>query len=564
MAQVYVGQKRIRRYFGKIREVLEMPNLIEVQKSSYDLFLRSGDADKPQDGEGIQGTFQSVFPIKDFNETSVLEFVRYELEKPKYDVDECMQRDLTYAAPLKVTLRLIVFDVDESTGARSVKDIKEQDVYMGDMPLMTPNGTFIVNGTERVIVSQMHRSPGVFFDHDKGKTHSSGKLLFACRIIPYRGSWLDFEFDAKDIVFARIDRRRKLPVTTLLYALGLDQEGIMDAYYNTGELKLVKNKGWVTRFFPERVRGTRPTYDLVDAATGEVICKAGEKATPRMVKKWIDDAKVTELLVPFDHIVGRYVAKDIINEATGAIYVEAGDELTQTLDRDGEVSGGTLKVLLDNGITTIPVLDIDNVNVGPYIRNTMAADKNMGRDGALMDIYRVMRPGEPPTVEAASALFDSLFFDRERYDLSAVGRVKMNMRLDLGKPDTQRTLDREDIIACVKALVELRDGKGEIDDIDHLGNRRVRSVGELMENQYRIGLLRMERAIKERMSSVEIDTVMPQDLINAKPAAAAVREFFGSSQLSQFMDQTNPLSEVTHKRRFSALGPGGLTRERAG
>ena len=564
MAQTFAGQKRIRKFYGKIREVLEMPNLIEVQKSSYDLFLKSGDQPEPQDGEGIMGVFQSVFPIKDFNETAVLEFVRYELEKPKYDVEECQQRDMTYSAPLKVTLRLIVFDVDEDTGAKSVKDIKEQDVFMGDMPLMTQNGTFIVNGTERVIVSQMHRSPGVFFDHDKGKTHSSGKLLFACRIIPYRGSWLDFEFDAKDIVFARIDRRRKLPVTTLLYALGLDQEGICDAYYETVDFRLSKNKGWVTKFFPERVRGTRPTYDLVDAATGEVICKAGDKVTPRAVKKIIDEGKITELLVPFDHIVGRYVAKDIINEETGAIYVEAGDELTWDVDKDGEVVGGTLKELLDAGITDIPVLDIDNVNVGPYIRNTMAQDKNMSRESALMDIYRVMRPGEPPTVEAATTLFDSLFFDSERYDLSAVGRVKMNMRLALDAPDTQRTLRREDIIACIKALVELRDGKGEIDDIDHLGNRRVRSVGELMENQYRVGLLRMERAIKERMSSVEIDTVMPQDLINAKPAAAAVREFFGSSQLSQFMDQTNPLSEVTHKRRLSALGPGGLTRERAG
>jgi DNA-directed RNA polymerase subunit beta len=564
MAQAYVGQKRIRRYFGKIREVLEMPNLIEVQKSSYDLFLRSGDSDKPLDGEGLQGTFQSVFPIKDFNETAVLEFVKYDLEKPKYDVDECQSRDMTYAAPLKVTLRLIVFDVDETTGARSVKDIKEQEVFMGDMPLMTQNGTFVVNGTERVIVSQMHRSPGVFFDHDKGKSHSSGKLLFACRIIPYRGSWLDFEFDAKDNVYARIDRRRKLPVTTLLYALGMDQEGIMDAYYQTVMFKHVKNKGWVTKFFPERVRGTRPTYDIVDAATGEVICKAGDKMTPRMANELIKSGKVTELLVPYDHIVGRYVAKDIINEETGEIWVEAGDELTMEYDRDGDVKGGSLKLLLDQGITDIPVLDIDNINVGPYLRNTMAIDKNMGRDTALMDIYRVMRPGEPPTVEAASQLFDTLFFDSERYDLSAVGRVKMNMRLDLGRPDTQRTLDRADIVACVKALTELRDGKGEIDDIDHLGNRRVRSVGELMENQYRVGLLRMERAIKERMSSVEIDTIMPQDLINAKPAAAAVREFFGSSQLSQFMDQTNPLSEVTHKRRLSALGPGGLTRERAG
>ncbi len=564
MAQSYLGQKRLRKYYGKIREVLEMPNLIEVQKSSYDLFLKSGDQPEPIDGEGIKGVFQSVFPIKDFNETSVLEFVGYELEKPKYDVDECQQRDMTYSAPLKVKLRLIVFDADEDTGAKSVKDIKEQDVFMGDMPLMTPNGTFVVNGTERVIVSQMHRSPGVFFDHDKGKTHSSGKLLFACRIIPYRGSWLDFEFDAKDLVFARIDRRRKLPVTTLLYSLGLDQEDIMNAYYDTVTYTLRKGEGWETNFFPERVRGTRPTYDLVDAATGEVFAEAGKKITPRAVKKIIDEGKITDLLLPFEQIVGKFVAKDIINEETGAIYVEAGDELTWTVDKDGAVTGGSLKDLIDAGVTEIPVLDIDNITVGPYMRNTMANDKNMNRETALMDIYRVMRPGEPPTVEAASALFDTLFFDSERYDLSAVGRVKMNMRLALDKPDTQRTLDREDIVACVKALVELRDGRGDIDDIDHLGNRRVRSVGELMENQYRVGLLRMERAIKERMSSVEIDTVMPQDLINAKPAAAAVREFFGSSQLSQFMDQTNPLSEVTHKRRLSALGPGGLTRERAG
>ncbi|MBD3665971.1 DNA-directed RNA polymerase subunit beta [Sulfitobacter aestuariivivens] len=564
MAQSFLGQKRLRKYYGKIREVLDMPNLIEVQKSSYDLFLNSGDQPQPTDGDGIQGVFQSVFPIKDFNETSVLEYVKYELEKPKYDVEECQQRDMTYSAPLKVTLRLIVFDVDEDTGAKSVKDIKEQDVFMGDMPLMTPNGTFIVNGTERVIVSQMHRSPGVFFDHDKGKTHSSGKLLFACRIIPYRGSWLDFEFDAKDIVFARIDRRRKLPVTTLLYALGLDQEAIMDAYYETVTYKLKKNKGWVAPFFADRVRGTRPTYDIVDAKSGDVLFEAGKKVTPRAVKQIIDDGKVKDLLLPFEHIVGKFSAKDIINEETGAIYVEAGDELTLEYSKDGELIGGTAKELIDAGITEIPLLDIDNVNVGPYMRNTMANDKNMNRDTALMDIYRVMRPGEPPTVEAASALFDTLFFDSERYDLSAVGRVKMNMRLNLDKEDTQRTLDRDDIVACIKALVDLRDGRGDIDDIDHLGNRRVRSVGELMENQYRVGLLRMERAIKERMSSVEIDTVMPQDLINAKPAAAAVREFFGSSQLSQFMDQTNPLSEVTHKRRLSALGPGGLTRERAG
>ena len=564
MAQSYSGQKRIRKHFGKIREVLEMPNLIQVQKSSYDLFLNSGEGEAPTDGEGIMGVFQSVFPIKDFNETSVLEFVSYELEHPKYDVEECQTRDMTYSAPLKVKLRLIVFDVDEDTGARSVKDIKEQDVFMGDMPLMTPNGTFVVNGTERVIVSQMHRSPGVFFDHDRGKTHSSGKLLFACRVIPYRGSWLDFEFDAKDLVFARIDRRRKLPVTTVLYSLGLDREGIMDAYYDTVVYTVKKNKGWVTKFFPERIKGTRPNYDIIDAKTGKVIAEAGKKVTPRAVKKLIDDAKVTEILVPFDELVGKFVAKDLINEETGEIWVEAGDELTWELDKDDEVKGGALKRLIDEGVTDIPVLDIDNVNVGPYMRNTVASDKNWNRDTALMDIYRVMRPGEPPTVDAASALFETLFFDSERYDLSAVGRVKMNMRLDLDAPDTHRTLRKEDIIECIRAIVDLRDGRGEVDDIDHLGNRRVRSVGELMENQYRVGLLRMERAIKERMSSVEIDTVMPQDLINAKPAAAAVREFFGSSQLSQFMDQTNPLSEVTHKRRLSALGPGGLTRERAG
>ncbi len=565
MAKTHSGHKRIRKYYGKIREVAEMPNLIQVQKSSYKLFLESGDQGQPMDGEGINAVFQSVFPIKDFNETSVLEYVKYDLEPPKYDVEECMQRDMTYGAPLKVTLRLIVFDVDEDTGARSVKDIKEQDVFMGEMPLMTPNGTFVVNGTERVIVSQMHRSPGVFFDHDKGKTHSSGKLLFTSRIIPYRGSWLDFEFDAKDVVYARIDRRRKLPVTTLLYALGLDQEGICDAYYETVNYKQnKKKKGWTTPFFPDRIRGTKPLFDVVDAKSGEVIAEAGKKVTPRTVKKLIDEGEVKNVLVPFDQIIGRFAAKDIINEETGEIWVEAGDELTWDVDPKTEEVSGTLVTLLDNGVTDIPTLDIDNINVGAYIRNTMAIDKNMNRDTALMDIYRVMRPGEPPTVEASSAMFDSMFFNSDRYDLSAVGRVKMNMRLDLDAPDTLRTLRNEDIIAVVKALVDLRDGKGGVDDIDHLGNRRVRSVGELMENQYRVGLLRMERAIKERMSSVEIDTIMPQDLINAKPAAAAVREFFGSSQLSQFMDQTNPLSEVTHKRRLSALGPGGLTRERAG
>ncbi len=553
MAQAYIGRKRIRKMFGKIREVADMPNLIEVQRSSYDLFLSSGEGPEPAPDTGIAGVFNSVFPIKDFNETSTLEFVRYELEKPKFDVEECQARDMTYAAPLKVTLRLIVFDVDEETGAKSVKDIKEQDVYMGDMPLMTHNGTFVINGTERVIVSQMHRSPGVFFDHDKGKSHSSGKLLFAARVIPYRGSWLDFEFDHKDIVFARIDRRRKLPATTLLYSLGLDQEGIMNAFYKTVEFEKVKD-GWAVPFNPERLKGSKHAFDLVDAKSGEVIAEANVKITPRKLKK-LAEAGVEKVLNPHESIIGMFSAIDIINEETGFIYVEAGGEITEEVleSLTGEL-----------GMTTLPILDIDHVEVGAYIRNTMAADKNISRETALLDIYRVMRPGEPPTLEAAEALFESLFFDSERYDLSAVGRVKMNMRLDLDAPDTHRVLRKEDILSVVNTLVSLRDGKGDIDDIDNLGNRRVRSVGELMENQYRVGLLRTERAIRERMSSVDIDTVMPQDLINAKPAAAAVREFFGSSQLSQFMDQTNPLSEVTHKRRLSALGPGGLTRERAG
>ena len=354
MVQTHSGQKRIRKFYGKIREVADMPNLIEVQKSSYDLFLNSGDQPKPTDGEGIMGVFQSVFPIKDFNETAVLEFVKYELEAPKYDVEECQQRDMTYSAPLKVTLRLIVFEVDEDTGAKSVKDIKEQDVFMGDMPLMTKNGTFIVNGTERVIVSQMHRSPGVFFDHDRGKTHSSGKLLFTSRIIPYRGSWLDFEFDAKDIVHARIDRRRKLPVTTLLYALGLDQEGIMKAYYDTVSFKSHK-KGWSTKFFPERMRGTKPSFDIVNAKTGKVIAEAGKKVTPRTVKDLIDSGKVPDIVVPFEALIGRYVAEDIINEKTGEIWVEAGDELTWETDKDGNVTGGTIKKLMDEGIKDIPV-----------------------------------------------------------------------------------------------------------------------------------------------------------------------------------------------------------------
>ncbi|WP_425502085.1 DNA-directed RNA polymerase subunit beta [Prosthecomicrobium pneumaticum] len=550
--QAFTGRKRVRKFFGSIGDVAEMPNLIEVQKASYDQFLL---VDEPKGGrpdEGLQAVFKSVFPISDFSNTALLEFVRYDFDPPKYDVDECRQRGMTFSAPLKVTLRLIVFDTDEDTGAKSVKDIKEQEVYMGEMPLMTSNGTFIVNGTERVIVSQMHRSPGVFFDHDKGKTHSSGKLLFAARIIPYRGSWLDIEFDAKDIVFARIDRRRKIPVTSLMFALGMDGEEILDTFYK----KIAYTKdgdGWRLPFDPQRMRGLKATADLIDADSGEVVVEAGKKLTVRAARQ-LAEKGVKALRVLNEDLHGHYLAEDAANPVTGEVYAEAGDEITEKI----------LGVLEGAGFDEISVLDIDHVNVGGYIRNTLAVDKNESREEALFDIYRVMRPGEPPTIDTAEAMFQSLFFDPERYDLSAVGRVKMNMRLDLDAADTVRVLRREDILAVIKTLVELRDGKGEIDDIDNLGNRRVRSVGELMENQYRVGLLRMERAIKERMSSVEIGNVMPQDLINAKPAAAAVREFFGSSQLSQFMDQTNPLSEITHKRRLSALGPGGLTRERAG
>jgi DNA-directed RNA polymerase subunit beta len=552
MAQTFIGRKRVRKFFGKIQEVAEMPNLIEVQKASYDQFLLVLEPAGGRPDEGLQAVFRSVFPISDFSNSSMLEFVHYEFEPPKYDVDECRQRGMTYAAPLKVTLRLIVFDIDEETGARSVKDIKEQDVYMGDIPLMTMNGTFVVNGTERVIVSQMHRSPGVFFDHDKGKTHSSGKLLFAARIIPYRGSWLDIEFDAKDIVHARIDRRRKIPVTSLLQALGLDGEEILRTFYKHVIYKRAK-EGWRVPFDANRLKGYKAINDLVDADSGKVVVEAGKKITVRQARQ-LSEKGLKALRMTDDELLGHYVAEDLVNPKTGEIYAEAGEEITEK----------TLKLFNEVGLKELPVLDIDHVNVGAYIRNTLMIDKNATREDALFDIYRVMRPGEPPTVDTAQAMFQSLFFDPERYDLSAVGRVKMNMRLDLDAEDTVRVLRKEDIIAVIRTLVDLRDGRGEIDDIDHLGNRRVRSVGELMENQYRIGLLRMERAIKERMSSVDIDTVMPQDLINAKPAAAAVREFFGSSQLSQFMDQTNPLSEITHKRRLSALGPGGLTRERAG
>ena len=558
MALSFTEKKRIRKSFGRIPEAIEMPNLIEVQRESYEHFLQMHTSADKRTDDGLGGVFKSVFPISDFSERATLEYVSYEFETPKFDVEECVQRDLTYQAPLKVRLQLVVFDVDEDTGARSVKEVKEQECYLGDIPLMTDKGTFVVNGTERVIVSQMHRSPGVFFDHDKGKTHASGKLLFAARIIPYRGSWLDFEFDAKDVLNIRIDRKRKLPATTMLYALGYDTEQILDLFY-TNSIYRMDKAGWITGFRADAWKGVKPEYDLVDAKTGKSVAEAGKKITALKAKR-IAEANTDEILVPSDALVGKFLARDVVNTETGEIFGEAGDMLEEEI----------IAEMRDYGISTIEVLDIDASGRGPWLRNTLKADKNETRFEALSDIYRVMRPGEPPTQDAADALFGQLFFDPERYDLSAVGRVKMNMRLNVGvpgyeaAPDDMRVLRHDDILGVMKVILDLKDGKGEVDDIDNLGNRRVRSVGELMENNYRIGLVRMERAIKERMGSVDIDTVMPHDLINAKPVVASVREFFGSSQLSQFMDQTNPLSEITHKRRLSALGPGGLTRERAG
>ena len=575
-----LNRRRVRRTFGKIVEVAKMPNLIEVQRHSYEQYLQMFIPANERKDIGLEAVFSSVFPIKDFAGRSMLEYVSYTLEDPKYDVEECHQRGLTYSSPLRATLRLVVWDLDSDTGTRSIRDMKEQDVYMGDMPLMTPNGTFVVNGTERVIVSQMHRSPGVFFDHDKGKSHASGKYLFAARVIPYRGSWLDFEFDPKDILNVRIDRRRKIPCTTLLMALlddkseeyltncinknvdpdrtqlvGMDREQILNYFYDSKKYNYdVSSDVWTTDFLAESFKVQRLTFDLVDAKNNQIIAKSGDKISPLKIKSLVQDG-LKSIVINTEELFSKYIAEDIINENTGEVYAEAGEEVTEEI----------IKLVKLNNILSLNILSIDNTTVGPWLRNTLALDKNATREEALVDIYRVMRPGEPPAHETAEALFKSLFFDKERYDLSAVGRVKMCARLNLELDDTIRILRKVDILAIVKELISLKDGHGEIDDIDHLSNRRVRSVGELLENQYRVGLSRMERAIRERMSSAnEIENLMPQDLINAKPAAASIREFFGSSQLSQFMDQTNPLSEITHKRRVSALGPGGLTRERAG
>lgn len=552
MVQTFFAKKVVRKNFGKIDLVASIPNLIEVQKHSYDRdFLQLGVAEAKKDHKGLQLVLQSIFPIQDNAGSATLEFVQYSFDQPKYDVEECKQRGLSYSAPLKVTLRLIVWEIDEDTGSREIKGIKEQEVYMGDVPLMTKNATFIINGTERVVVSQMHRSPGVFFDHDRGKTHSSGKILHSARVIPYRGSWLDFEFDSKDLVYFRIDRKRKLYATTLLRALGMTTSEIYDFYYSSVSYTKHKN-GWSTAFLPESIGTHRLSEDIINADTDSVVLETEQKITPRLAKKLFNDG-LKNILVTDDVLIGRYLSGDLVDPSTGEILVAIGSEITSDI----------IEVIKKLGLKEVKVLAI-TPQCGPYIRNTLFADKNQDQGHALMDIFKVLRPGEPPTVDAGQALFSTLFFDSTRYDLSEVGRIKLNARLGLEYPESTTILTADDIRCILKILTDLKDGKGAVDDIDHLGNRRVRSVGELIENQFRIGLVRLEKAVLERMSAVDIDAVMPHDLVNSKLLVAVIREFFGTSQLSQFMDQTNPLSEITHKRRLSALGPGGLNRDRAG
>ncbi len=552
MAQSLQTSKRFRKNFGKIKLVASIPNLIEIQKKSYeDSFLQLGIAESSKKNKGLQSVLCSIFPIKDQSNTASLDFVKYNFDAPKYDVEECLQRGLSFVAPLKVTLRLSVWEVDELTGAREIKGIKEQEVYMGEIPLMTHNGTFVINGTERVVVSQMHRSPGVFFYHDDGKTHSSGKFLYSARIIPYRGSWLDFEFDAKDTVFFRIDRKRKLPVTTLLMALGMSSSEILTTYYSTIDYEL-KKKNWVTDFHPETITLQTLNYDLINAENNEVVLEAGQKMTPRLARKFAE-AGLKKVVVPHSNLLGTYLGNDVLDTSSGEVLAKIGLQVTEDI----------LAAINSAGIKNFSILKVPNQG-DAYIRNTLFSDKNQDENSALMDIFRVLRPGEPSTVDAGAVLFNSLFFDGDRYDLSEVGRIKMNARLNLDIKEENTCLTKDDIKTIVQMLLDLKDGKGSIDDIDHLGNRRVRSVGELIENQFRIGLVRMEKAILERMSVVDIDAVVPHDLVNSKVLVSVVKEFFSTSQLSQFMDQTNPLSEITHKRRLSALGPGGVSRDRVG
>ena len=548
MAYSYTEKKRIRKDFGKLPTVMDVPFLLAIQIDSYRKFLQLVQQEGSDD-IGLYAAFRSVFPIVSYSGNAALEYVSYRLGTPTFDEKECMSRGVTFAAPLRVKVRLIIYDKDSST--KAIKDIKEQEVYMGEMPLMTDNGTFIINGTERVIVSQLHRSPGVFYDHDKGKTHSSGKLLYNARVIPYRGSWLDFEFDPKDLVYVRIDRRRKLPATILLRALDYSTQEVLEMFFDNDTYTLSSEEARL-KLIPSRLRGETAAFDIKDDKDN-VIVESGRRITARHIRQ-LEKAGVEELPVPSEYLYGKALAKDIIDAATGEVIAECNAELTEEV----------LETLRAANIESFDTIYTNELDCGSFVSDTLRIDPTRNRLEALVEIYRMMRPGEPPTKESAEALFENLFFSEERYDLSAVGRMKFNRRIGREETTGAGTLGKDDIIAVLKTLINIRNGQGEVDDIDHLGNRRIRSVGEMAENQFRVGLVRVERAVRERLSMAESEGLMPQDLINAKPVAAAMKEFFGSSQLSQFMDQNNPLSEVTHKRRISALGPGGLTRERAG
>ncbi len=572
MAYSFTEKKRIRKDFAKRGSVLEIPFLLATQIDSYRKFLQADKKPDERDAHGLHAAFSSVFPIVSHNGSAALEYVSYRLGEPMFDVRECQLRGVTYAAPLRVLVRLVIYDRDAPANVKRIKDVKEQEIYMGELPLMTDTGTFVINGTERVIVSQLHRSPGVFFDHDKGKTHSSGKLLFSARVIPYRGSWLDFEFDPKDAVFVRIDRRRKIPATVLLRALGYNTQEILDYFFDTDTFTLKGDK-ILLDLVPARLRGETAGFDIKSGR--KVIVEAGKRITARHIRA-MEKEGVSQLEVPAEYLVGKTLARDIVDPETGELLAAANDEITEEM----------VAAIQEKGIKELKTLFTNDLDHGPYISETLRLDPTSTRLEAQVEIYRMMRPGEPPTKEAAQNLFHNLFFTDERYDLSAVGRMKFNRRLGReeteglgilydGKYFSQRddaiskelfadNGDKSDIVDVLKTLVDIRDGKGTTDDIDHLGNRRVRCVGEMAENQFRVGLVRVERAVKERLTLAESEGLMPQEMINAKPVSAAIKEFFGSSQLSQFMDQNNPLSEITHKRRVSALGPGGLARERAG
>ena len=552
----FTEKKSIRKNFGKLKEILSIPNLIEVQKKSYSQFLESDVVSKTSLLKGLRKVFTSIFPIEELSDKATLEFLSFRLEKPKFDVDECRQRDLTYSSSLKPTLRLVVYDIDVENNTKQILSAKEQEVYMGDIPLMTPSGTFVINGVERVVVNQMHRSPGVFFDHDKGKTHASGKFLFNCRIIPNRGSWLDFEYDAKDLLYFRIDRKRKLPITTFLYALGYSRKEILDIFYNFKTFNFSEEKKlWITKFDPnDYKRPIKLRTDLINSKDKKVVLKKGSKINFIIAKKLFDEG-LNNIAFTSDYFIGKYIKNDLLDPLTKEIFLKSGSLINEE----------NLDKILKFNVSTFEIPDIDPVTKGSYLIDTLNMDKNESKQEAINDIYKVLRPGEPPTFDIAKEIFNNLFFKSERYDLSEVGRVKLNNKLHLKCNDDVTILRNDDIIAIIKHMLELKDGKGDVDDIDHLGNRRVRSVGELVENQFRIGILRMERAIKEKMSTLlEVESAMPQDLINPRPITTVLKDFFATSQLSQFMDQTNPLAEITHKRRVSALGPGGLTRERAG